>query len=265
MSMDDRILSDREALARRTAQALPSHHDTARALDEALAHRTHGETPMRNARRPLLVAVGAFAAAAAVLVCPIPYSHVAGWDVTFRSADGHVAKVYMKGANAEASARRASTLAKQPGAIVTIAPRTERVWGSVYAMAKESLLHIDVNMEGKTDTAVEDEIRAQLAAQGWTPLEVQVQRGDGVSSVQVGATDGDGRTVQMNQQVVGGPAPHVSMGVEDIDTKREPGMTDDQLREKIVRQFKAKGMDAEVTIEGDKVRIRVEQRHDQQH
>jgi hypothetical protein len=262
MSMDDRILSDCEALARRTAHALPTLDDTARALDEALAHGSQGESPMRNTRRPLLVAVGAFAAAAAVLVCPIPYSHVAGWDVTFRSADGHVAKVYMKGASAEASARRASALAKKPGAIVTVEPRTERVWGSVYAMAKESILHIDVNMEGKSDTAVEDEIRAQLAAQGWAPLEVQVQRGDGASSVQVGATDGDGRTVQMNQQVVGGPAGvHVSMGVEDVDTKREPGMTDDQLREKIVRQFKAKGMDAEVTIEGDKVRIRVEQRH----
>ena len=62
------------------------------------------------------------------------------------------------------------------------------------------------------------------------------------------------------QHIAGGTGDHVSMGVEDIDTTREPGMTDEQLRAKIVGQFKAKGIDTEVVVEGEKVQIRAQKR-----
>jgi len=42
----------------------------------------------------------------------------------------------------------------------------------------------------------------------------------------------------------------------DIDDKREPGMTDEQLRRKILDQLEARGMDADVTVEGDHIGIR---------
>ena len=190
MSLDDHIVSDREALAARNVEALPTHADTARALDEALARRPIGEA-MKSPYRSFFIASGAIAAAAAVLLCPIPYSHAAGWDVTLRSEGGRVAMIHLKGSADEAS-RRASALAQKSGSAAIVVPHNERVWGSVYAMAKETLFRIDVNMDGKSDAAVEDEIRAQLGQQGWAPGDIQVQRGDGTSIVQVGADDGEG-------------------------------------------------------------------------
>jgi hypothetical protein len=62
----------------------------------------------------------------------------------------------------------------------------------------------------------------------------------------------------MIQHVAGEPVERIAMGAPDIDTAREPGMSDEQLREKIVRQLRAKGMDAEVTVLGDKVQIRAQ-------
>jgi hypothetical protein len=165
----------------------------------------------------------------------------------------------LKGGSADEASRRASALAEKAGSAATVLPHTERAWGSVYAMARDMLLRIDVSMEGKSDTAVEDEIRAQLAQQGWAPGDVQVQRGAGTSTVQVGASDGDGRQVRLVQTTEGVPAEHVSMGVEAVDTKREPGMTDEQLKEKIVKQFAARGIDAVVTVEDGKVGIQVQQ------
>jgi hypothetical protein len=140
---------------------------------------------------------------------------------------------------------------------VSVSPRTELVWGSVYAMAKEKLFHVDVEMAGKTDAEVEAEIRAQLAQQGWSPGEVEVQRGEGASTVSVGANDGEHR-IQIVRSQVGPGSDHVELQPEPIDDTREPGMTDEELRQKILRQLEARGMQAEVKVDGDRIEIRAE-------
>jgi hypothetical protein len=121
-------------------------------------------------------------------------------------------------------------------------------------MAREKILRIDVDTDGKTDAQVEQEITDQLQAAGWTPVEVRVQRdGDG-TTVQVGADDGDGRHIQIVRKAPDGTPVQVQAG--DIDDTREPGMTDEQLREKILKQFEARGMQADVTVDGDRIEIR---------
>jgi osmotically-inducible protein OsmY len=136
----------------------------------------------------------------------------------------------------------------------------ELVWGSVYAMAKERILHVQVQMDGKSDAEVADEIRAQLAQQGWTPGEVVVERGPGGSSVSMGANDGEGRQLQIVQKKDGAGANQVQIQVDPIDDTRDPGMTDDELRAKILAQLKARGMDAEVVVQGDHIEIRADKR-----
>src|SRR5260370_26399810 len=164
MGTDDKSESDVQALARAATRGLPSLDAAARALTQAGAE-SKGAFNMSRIRKPLLAGALAAVAAVAILVFPVPYSRQRGFDVTFTRSDGRVAHLHLPGhdrAQVEAHA-----LALAHGAQVMIEPRRERVWGSVYAMAQENLFRIDVDMQGKSNAQVEDEIKAQLAAEGW--------------------------------------------------------------------------------------------------
>jgi hypothetical protein len=257
-TMPESLASDLKALGARTSRRVPSLDDTTRALESALATRRARPEPRRAMRRPVLAGAGALAAAALVLVVPVPYRHHTGWDAVVRSADGRTATVHLSARSADEAKRRATALARTTGANeVRIAERTELVWGSVYAMAQEKLFHVDVDMAGKTDDQVEAEIRAQLVQQGWTPDEVEVRRDANGSVVSLGANDGQ-HEIKMVRKQVGAGADRVDIQPEPIDDTREPGMTDEQLRQKILRQLEARGLKAEVTVNGDDIQIRAE-------
>jgi hypothetical protein len=258
-NMPETVAKDLQALAARSSRRLLSQGDTARALDAALARRAR-PAARRSLRRPLLAGAGALAAAALVLLVPVPYRHHTGWDAVLRSADGRTATVHLGARSAREAKERASQLARRTGANdVRIAEATQLVWGSVYAMAEEKLFHVDVDMAGKTDAEVEAEIRAQLSQQGWTPDEVQVQRDENGSTVSLGASDGD-REIKIVKKQAGDEATRVDIQPVPIDDKREPGMTDEQLREKILRQLEAQGLTAEVTVNGDDIRIEAQKK-----
>jgi hypothetical protein len=186
----------------------------------------------------------------------VPYRHQVGWDATFRTGDGRAFTVHLAARNENEAERRAVALALSMGAEVRLNPRTELVWGSVYALAKEKLFHLDVEMKGKKDAEVEAEIRAQLAQQGWLAGDVAVQRGDGTTMVQLGAQDGEGHHIKLMKQVNAADANRLQIEPEPIDDKREPGMTDEQLRDKISAQLRARGFNADVKVEGDRILIR---------
>ncbi|MCU1282602.1 MAG: hypothetical protein JWM53_6148, partial [bacterium] len=132
---------------------------------------------MSIVRKPLFATAAAAAVVVAVLVCPVPYTRTAGYELTVTSAKGRVAKVRVPAKSAAQAERRAAEL-RTHGATVTVAARTERVWGSVYAMAKDKLLDVHVDLDGRTDAQVADDIRAQLASGGWSADDVTVQRSD---------------------------------------------------------------------------------------
>jgi hypothetical protein len=123
-------------------------------------------------------------------------------------------------------------------------------------MVEDEILRVDVDTTGKTDAEVEAEVRKQLEAEGWNPTVVEVRRGDPSSTLVLGADDGQGRQVEVVSQSNGQGAPRVEVQVDPIDDAREPGMTDDQLRDKILRQLHARGLDGEVVVDGDRVEIR---------
>jgi hypothetical protein len=250
MEMDDQLKLDLEALARDTTRGLPTYLDTRRAL----AARAEEGVFMSKIRKPLSVGVLAVAVALAILVCPVPYSHQRGFDLTITRAD-HVAKIHLRGNDRGRADARAAKLAH--GGTTTLAPHIERIWGSVYAMAEEKLLHVDIDMQGKTDAQVEDEITAQLAAAGWTAGDVQVQRSGDKSSISIEADNEDENGHHIMFVTKGGD--HVQ--VDSLDIQPEPGMTDEQLRQKILDQMKTRGMtdgrDVNVTVENGKVSIHV--------
>jgi preprotein translocase subunit SecF len=249
METDDQLKVDLEALARDTTRGLPTLDDTRRALD---AHGAYQGALMSKIRKPLLGGTLAVAAATAILLCPVPYMHQRGFDLSIARRDGRVVKVHLRGNDRGHAEVRAKTLAH--GGEVTLSPHIERVWGSVYAMAEEKLLHVDIDMEGKTDAQVEDEITAQLAAAGWTAEDVQVQRtGDGSRiSIKANNEDGDGPRLMVVTKAQG-EGSHVQM--DSLAIERTPGMTDAELRQKILDQMKARGMSGEVTVDNGQVRI----------
>jgi hypothetical protein len=197
----------------------------------------------------------AIALGTGALVLPLPVWRSHGWDATLRSASGASITVHFSAPDESAARRHALAIARTMGAEATVVPHRELAWRSVYAMARDGLFRVDVDARGKSDEEVEAEIRTQLEQQGWTAGSVTVRRGDGVTAVEVGA-DRDGRHIQVLGKSTGPDADHVQMAPEPLDTSREPTMTDDQLREKILAQLRARGMDGEVIVEGDQVHIR---------
>jgi hypothetical protein len=252
MSTDSRIDSDLKALADSTARGLPTIDETARALAEAQAKRGGF---MRTIRKPIWATTLAFAAVAVVLVFPVPYSRTVGYELTLRGPGARVAKLRLGTRDAAQAERRAAALRKN-GTEVTVAPRTERVWGPVFAMANEKLLHIHVDFGGKTDEEVANDIRDQLSQAGWSAGDVQVQRSSDGSSVEISADDGQGRHVQVVRKAQGGSEAKMDLEVGGIDDAREPGMTDAQLKDKILKQLQARGLDADVQVDGDRIEIR---------
>ena len=101
-----------------------------------------------------------------------------------------------------------------------------------------------------------DDIRTQLAAGGWTADDVQVQRSGDSSSVEIDATDGSGRKMKVVRKAQGGNEKQLDFQVGGLDDEREPGMTDAQLRDKILKQLKARGLDGDVVVDGNRIEVR---------
>ena len=141
-----------------------------------------------------------------------------------------------------------------------IEPRRERVESRVYAAALAALIEIRVDTTGKTDRQVEDEIRDQLSRAGATPKDVQFERKADGTHLTIEA-ESAGRMVKVIRHTKddgSGSPSEVAVKVEELDDTREPGMTDDQLRDKIKRQLEARGMTATVTVTGDHIEVRGE-------
>ncbi len=258
---DRRLHRDLQALAASTARELPTLEQTVRAVTVARTQPRGGRI-MSIVRKPLMATALGAVAVAAILVCPVPYTRTVGWELTVTNAAGRVARIRVPAKNAAQAERRAAEL-RRHGATVTVAARTERVWGSVYAMAKDKLLDVHVDLDGKTDAQVADDIRAQLAAGGWSADDVQVQRGGDSSTVQIEASDGAGRHMKVVRKAMGGSEKNMDFQLGGIDDEREPGMTDAQLRDKILKQLQARGLDGVVTVDGDHLEIRAKRTIDE--
>jgi hypothetical protein len=140
-----------------------------------------------------------------------------------------------------------------------VTARKQRTHGRVYAMALDKIIHIRVDTTGKTDTQVADEIRNQLESNGVHSPSVSFERHGDESQMEIKA-DVDGRQVQVKRMTKDASHPTVEVEIGGIDDKRDPGMTDAELREKILRQLEARGLDATVTVTGDRIEIRAHKR-----
>lgn len=137
---------------------------------------------------------------------------------------------------------------------VQVSERREQVSGRVYAMALDSLIQVRVDTTGKSDAEITAEVESQLKAQGIASPTVRFERRGDEKQLSIEADTGD-RKFQVVRRSHGDDSV-VEVTVGDIDTKRDPGMTDDQLKDKIMRQLTAKGLTGTVTVIGDHIEIR---------
>jgi hypothetical protein len=131
------------------------------------------------------------------------------------------------------------------------------VAGAVFATTQSGAISFWVDTDGKTDKQVEDEIVEQLEESGVEDPKVKFKRDDDGTEVRIKGTRGDHK-FKLIRKEEGGDGTVVQMHHEPMDTEREPGMTDDELRDKILAQMEARGMTGDVEIDGDKIRIRAE-------
>lgn len=150
--------------------------------------------------------------------------------------------------------RQLESAPQRPQLAAQVSEWREQVSGRVYAMALDRLIQVRVDTSGKTDAEVKAEVENQLRAQGIASPTVQFERHGDAKQLRIEADTGDRAFAVVRKTQGDGPVVEVTVG--DIDTKREPGMTDDQLKDKIVRQLAAKGMSGTVTVHGDQVEIR---------
>ncbi|HEX2573370.1 MAG TPA: hypothetical protein VH877_27725 [Polyangia bacterium] len=247
-----------------------------------------------RARRGVTTVLGAVVVGAALLVVPVPYRRTVGHEVTLTLDDSSEAQARLvsrelgrvlgaDGVRLRAEATPAGThyavVARTPErsrrqverttqalvqalgvrhitAQAAINPKTEATSGSVYAMALDQVIQIRVDFTGKSDEQIAAEVRAQLEQAGITTDEVRFSREGDESELEVSGKDGD-RQLRLVQRRKGGEG-GIQLDIGGIDDKREPGMTDEQLREKIERQLQERGLTGQVEINGDEVRIKVQ-------
>lgn len=282
----------------RTERALKNQLASSRATQEEGGRIMSAVNRLRTRPRLLSGLIGA-ALIGGVLLLPISYQRTVGHDVTLDVSTGgqvlppqrlqalarqlkaaagadHV-QIRLEGDHLQLRAsgrsrqrpaveRRTAAIVEalkqqQLAATVQIEPRRERVEARVYAAALAALIDIRVDITGKTDRQVEDEIRSQITASGATPSSVQFQRKPDGTHLEIEAETG-GRTVRVirDHKADTPGSSEVAVKVEPVDDTREPGMTDDQLRDKIKRQLEARGLDATVTVVGDRIEVRAHHR-----
>lgn len=257
-------------------------------------------------RRPLAAgALGVVALAAALLVVPISYQHTVGYSVQLSahvpagqtpalqkiaaelakavgatnvstSAGGagqqiaFAADVPMRAraevnARAQAFAHELTMRGFSSTAVVT--PRTERVSGSVYAYAADTVKEIRVNATGMSDEQIASEIKTQLEAQGFSQPNVEV------------STTGDKRQVKVTlsktSETSDGqePAPIVAPNITVTDDNKKSdstteekrielkldhsdvaGKTDDEIKALVEQKLRDQGItNAVVTVKDGKV------------
>jgi hypothetical protein len=138
-----------------------------------------------------------------------------------------------------------------------VSPITETVSGNVYAMVRDRIIVIDVDTEGKTDQEVEDEIRAQLLDEGVADPDVKYHSDGARTEVRVQG-EREGKAFDVVHKTLGDERePGVRMEIGWPDISREEGMTDEELEQKILRQLEERGLQGDVEIDGDQVRVKV--------
>ncbi|GAB4315738.1 MAG: hypothetical protein Kow0074_03470 [Candidatus Zixiibacteriota bacterium] len=147
------------------------------------------------------------------------------------------------------------------GAEVTLAPWRVRESGSLLARMTNTFI-VSVNVEGKSETEIADEIRAQLQSQGMQVDNLWISKDGSQTTMTLeggapGATGEQKFEVHLFDDESGGDQQFTTkILVENLD----PNLSEQEKIAEIKRQLEAEGIhNADVTIDGDNVKIELEE------
>ncbi len=134
--------------------------------------------------------------------------------------------------------------------------------GVVFAATQGALFSLWVDTTGKSAAQVEDEVHGKLVDEGLEPTDVEFRRDDdGNTRLDIEARTADEREIRLVHKDKRSGDGHgdgvIRMEPPRLDTEREPGMSDEELRDKILDQIAALGLDGEVEVDGEDVEVRI--------
>lgn len=178
-------------------------------------------------------------------------AEIAGGVVT-TTLTAHLPRQPRSAVAAAAASFARGLAAKGVKATANVEPRVEHALGSVYAMAAERLQEIRVDVRGKSEAQIEQEIRSRLQAIGMVDPEVKVTKTGNKTNISIHSdkapTDKDalrGLTI--------GDAPDGK--ATRIEIHPDHRMTDAETKAEIEKQLKARGVDADVQVSDGRITI----------
>lgn len=137
----------------------------------------------------------------------------------------------------------------------TLTPVVTKVQGNVYAMATSRTININIQRDGRTDAQIAEEIKNQLHAAGLDVDNVEFQQDGNKETLKVmmencGPGSGGAEHPEINLTVDGREPQgnRVALRIE-----KQPGDTDETIRQRVLDQLRAQGVEAEVVIRDGKV------------
>jgi hypothetical protein len=295
------VAKDLDILARQSRVDVPSLGDTARAV---AARETRKETMgmgSNHGRRPAWVfAAAATAIALALIFVPVSYDRTVGQELSFTvsgadlagsDVDGlaqiltaqlgdapirvevgnraeliaHFAGKSRADVEAVAKALQSELTSKGLEASFEVTPIKETVSTNVYAYAAAQWQDIRVETAGRSDFEIENEIRSQLAAQGFMVDELSYQSGPDGARMRVEATSPDGHKLIAESEHMGAPG-EVNVPTDEpvnimmLDPSECKGKSDAEIEALVEQKLRERGIyDAEVTVKDGQVEITAHQ------
>lgn len=171
----------------------------------------------------------------------------------------HVPTDRAAGVAGVARAFAAELKARHIEAEATVSAVTSKVQGNVYAMAMSRVINVNVNTNGKSDTQIADEIKAQIQAAGFEATSVEYSTEGNKRTIKIvnenndpNAPHNDAEAPEINL-TLDGQAPPPDAHKVKLEIQNQPGDTDEVIRRRVVDQLKAQGMDAEVVVTNGKI------------
>ena len=142
----------------------------------------------------------------------------------------------------------------------TVSAVKTKVQGNVYAMAMSRVINVNVETTGRSDDEIASDIRNQLAAAGLEVTDVEYQTDGDRRTVKITAENNDPNASSMSgaacadvNVTLDGQAPAAGSHQVKVKLEKQPGDTDESIRQRILDQFHAQGLDANVVVQNGKV------------
>jgi hypothetical protein len=159
-----------------------------------------------------------------------------------------------------ARAFAAALEARHFDAEASVAPVKTNVHGNVYAMALSRVINVNIERAGRSDAEIAADIKRQIQAAGFDVTDVEYRTDGSKLTFKITKENNDpnaplqceAQCPDINLTIDGQSAPPSTRQLR-IKIGKEPGDTDESIRQRVLDQIHAQGMDANVVVQNGKI------------